>query len=120
MFNKDFKIIFYVFITILISVGQSIILINRVFSSNPFVILFLHFLSWLPPMFLFEQLINMNSKGKFLVVMLSFYSFFIFITFPDFIIVDITLRTAIKLIGTFVPVAIITYFFNKERLSLNQ
>ena len=119
MFNKDFKCIFYIFITILVSVGQSIILINRLYSNNHFISLFIHLLSWLPPMFLFEQLINVNSKKKFLIILLSFYCFFIFITFPDFIIADLSLRAAVKLLGGFVPAVIITYVYNKERLSGN-
>lgn len=119
MFNKDFKCIFYIFITILVSVGQSIILINRVFGNNHFISFFLHLLAWLPPMFLFEQLINVNSKKRFLVIMFSFYCFFIFITFPDFLIADLSLRAAVKLLGGFLPAVIISYIYNKERLSVN-
>ena len=117
MLKKEFreiKIIFYIFFTIIISMGQSILLINRVYSDNLTAIFFIHFLSCLLPIFLFEQIIDKSSRIQFLSMLLAIYCILVFAVFPEQLIVDNGVRTIIKIVGTFLPAISAVFLYKRS------
>lgn len=111
---NEIKLILYLFLTIIVSMGQSIILINRVFHDNIPAILTVHLLSCLPPMFLFEMLINKSQKSKFIALLISFYSILVFTVFPTQLIEKKIVEIPLKIIGIFLPIFLIMYLHKKN------